>query len=87
LVYSQSCKNLSLLKATSKTPFSLRKVKETSFQAGFKIPKKCSLSSILARSMGKATRTKKGWEIKSFGRERLVECGFNYKQTIQINPS
>ena len=34
--------------------------------------------------MGKAIRTKKDWEITSFGRERLVECGFNYKQTRQI---
>lgn len=58
-------------------PATLREIRETAAAAGFRIPTKWNISSILANSEGKAIRTPDGWEITPVGLSHLQSIGLS----------
>ena len=65
---------LLLVLATQHTPVPVAKIKETASSAGFRIPPKWNVSSILSASKGKAINTS-GWEITETGKSHLRDLG------------
>lgn len=55
------------------TPKSVKSIKEISKQAGFRVPEKWNVSSLLSRSGGLAIRTDAGWELTNIGKERVAQ--------------
>lgn len=53
----------------------IKDLKDRATQAGFRVPKGWNVSSLLARSKGKAIRTPSGWELSDTGKEHLANIG------------
>lgn len=66
---------LLMVLASRGKPSSLADLRLSSEHAGFKIPKKWNLSSILGRSKGMAINTPAGWEITIVGTQHLIGMG------------
>lgn len=56
-------------------PCSVAEIRDRALQAGFKVPKKWNVSSILGRSNGLAIRVPDGWELADPGMSHLRNLG------------
>lgn len=61
--------------ASFDVPCQIRDIKERALDAGFRIPEKWNMSSILCRSGGLAIRTPGGWEITDGGKQHIRDLG------------
>ena len=61
--------------ASMNEPCRVRQIKERAKEAGFGVPRKWNVSSILARSKGLAINMHEGWEITEAGKQRLQGLG------------
>ncbi|MEP3422281.1 MAG: hypothetical protein ABJN35_11140 [Erythrobacter sp.] len=66
---------LLLILATFDEPVAPAAIRDRSLDAGFKIPSKWNLSSILSRTEGKAIRIPSGWELSGAGKKHLRSLG------------
>jgi hypothetical protein len=55
------------------SPKSVKTIKDIAKQAGFRIPEKWNVSSLLSRSGGLAIRTDVGWELTNSGKARVAQ--------------
>lgn len=73
---------LLLVLATFDKPVTLGEIRSRSADAGFKIPSKWNMSSLLGRTSGRAIRVPNGWEISETGKSHLRNLGVE-----AINPA
>lgn len=66
---------LLIILASFDSPCQIKDIKERAAEAGFRIPAKWNLSSILHRSGGLAIRTPGGWEITEGGKRHIKSLG------------
>ena len=66
---------LLLVLGSFKAPCEVAEIRSRAKQAGFRIPTKWNISSILSGTKGKALRTPTGWELAESGQQRLKTIG------------
>jgi hypothetical protein len=71
--FSQADKLLLCAAFEVNNPKSIKAIKDIAKQAGFRVPDKWNVSSLLSRTGGLAIRTDIGWELTNSGRERVAQ--------------
>ena len=66
---------LLLILGSLNAPCDVAQIKARGVEAGFRIPGKWNISSILAGTKGKAIRTQAGWELADAGKQHLKAIG------------
>jgi hypothetical protein len=66
---------LLLIMGTFESPCEVNQIKQRGREAGFRVPKKWNVSSILSGTRGLAIRTPTGWELGEPGKQHLKMLG------------